>query len=191
MIATLLLAAGKSSRMQGRDKLLELVDGEPLLRLLALRALPLGPVYATLPPIGHPRYDILPDPVQTVPVDGELSDNIRAGIATLPSDTQGVILLPADMPEITQADLAKIKDTALKTDALIVRALTEDGRAGHPIYFSVKVFDRFAELRGDRGAFRIIDDLKDEVVAVPLAGNRARLDLDTPQDWADWRAKRP
>ena len=32
MIATLLLAAGKSSRMGARDKLLEIVDGVPLLR---------------------------------------------------------------------------------------------------------------------------------------------------------------
>ena len=39
MTATiLLLAAGRSARMKGRDKLLEVVADQPLLRLMATRA---------------------------------------------------------------------------------------------------------------------------------------------------------
>ena len=37
-----LLAAGSARRMQGRDKLLEPVQGQPLLRVLALRLLDSG-----------------------------------------------------------------------------------------------------------------------------------------------------
>ncbi|NBR54129.1 MAG: nucleotidyltransferase family protein, partial [Rhodobacteraceae bacterium] len=42
MTPILILAAGKSSRMRGRDKHLEEIDGVPLLRRLALAALALG-----------------------------------------------------------------------------------------------------------------------------------------------------
>ena len=59
MIATLLLAAGQSSRMGGRDKLLETVDGVPLLALLTARALRVGPTFVTLPSPAH-RLSLIP-----------------------------------------------------------------------------------------------------------------------------------
>ncbi|MCV6595140.1 MAG: NTP transferase domain-containing protein, partial [Silicimonas sp.] len=49
-------AAGASSRMRGRDKLLEPIGGVPLLRRQALAALTTGcPVLVTLPEGNEPR----------------------------------------------------------------------------------------------------------------------------------------
>ncbi|MEM9524908.1 MAG: nucleotidyltransferase family protein, partial [Pseudomonadota bacterium] len=46
--------------MRGRDKLLELVDGAPLLRMLASRALATGlPVWVVLPPARTARQAAL------------------------------------------------------------------------------------------------------------------------------------
>ena len=57
----LILAAGQSSRMRGRDKLLEEIDGVPLLRRQVdmARAAGLGSVFVTVPEVPHPRHDIL------------------------------------------------------------------------------------------------------------------------------------
>ena len=57
----IILAAGASSRMRGRDKLLELVEGDPLLRRQAqmVRDVTSGPVIVALPPMPHPRYAVL------------------------------------------------------------------------------------------------------------------------------------
>ncbi|WP_412506377.1 NTP transferase domain-containing protein, partial [Roseovarius sp. SYSU LYC5161] len=50
-LVILLPAAGASARMEGPDKLLEPVDGMPLLRRQVLMALATGaPVLVTLPP---------------------------------------------------------------------------------------------------------------------------------------------
>ena len=56
MIPILILAAGQSTRMRGRDKLLEPVDGMPLLRQRVLTALAVSrQVSITLPDRDHPR----------------------------------------------------------------------------------------------------------------------------------------
>ena len=189
MIPTLLLAAGKSSRMGGRDKLLELVDGVPLLTLLTERALQSGPTYVTLPSADHPRRAVLPKAAKVVVVSGLMSDSIKAGITALPVVAKGVLILPADMPDITADDIRTVIDAAQASDAPIVRACTETGLAGHPIYFAAHTFARFANLTGDRGASRLTSELEGQTLFVPLQGDRARLDLDTPDDWKTYHAR--
>jgi molybdenum cofactor cytidylyltransferase len=191
MIATLLLAAGKSTRMGDRDKLLELVDGVPLLARLATRALSIGPTFVTLPSANHLRRSVLPNSAQIVVVDANLglAHSVKSGIAALPDTADGVMILPADMPDITAADMAVIKTAASTTTLPIVRARTSDGAPGHPIYFAARLFSRFDDLHGDRGAFRLTIGLEDQTLLVPLQGDRARLDLDTPEDWAAYRAR--
>ena len=58
-IPIILLAAGQSSRMGGKDKLLQIVDGQTLLRRSALIARCAAPMIVALPPAPHPRYDAL------------------------------------------------------------------------------------------------------------------------------------
>ena len=186
MIATLLLAAGSSSRMGGRDKLLEPIEGVPLLEVLARRAISVGPVFVTLPPGDHARRFALPQaaqPVEVADADLGMAHSIRAGIDALPDASIGVMILPADMPDISADDLAAIKARALETRARIVRATTENGEPGHPIYFAASEFPRFDTLTGDVGAFSLCEGMEADTETVPLNGDRARLDLDTPEDW--------
>jgi CTP:molybdopterin cytidylyltransferase MocA len=191
MIATLLLAAGQSSRMGARDKLLETVDGVPLLALLTARALSVGPTFVTLPSADHPRRFALPQSAQIVVVDANLgmAHSIKAGIAALGDTATGVMILPADMPDITASDMAAVQVAAAESGLPIVRASTQDGRAGHPIYFAASQFPRFADLDGDRGAHRLTLGLEDQTRLIALKGDRARLDLDTPEDWEAYRAR--
>lgn len=192
MIATLLLAAGQSTRMRGRDKLLERVIDQPVLAVLAARALAVGPVLVVLPAPDHPRCAVLPDAAVRVFVNNAdlgMSVSLRAGIAALPDDVTGVIIQPADMPDISEQDLQAVKRRALETGAPIVRAITADGRFGHPIYFAASQFPRFANLRGDRGGAVLLKGMEDQTRTVTLQGDRAVLDLDTPEDWAAYRRR--
>ena len=173
--------------MLGGDKLLEDVDGAPLLHVLCTRALEVGPVVVTLPEAtDHPRRSAVPDGVLTVPVDGQMSDSIRAGLAALPATATGVIVLPADMPDITSDDLMSVR-SAVAAGVNVVRATTEDGKPGHPIYFARETFPAFDALEGDRGAFRVCAQFEDSTIFVRLNGQRARLDLDTPAEWDAYR----
>ncbi|NCW54081.1 MAG: hypothetical protein EBV97_09820 [Rhodobacteraceae bacterium] len=55
-LAIIILAAGKSSRMRGKDKLTQRVRGEPQLRRIVCAACETCPnVFITLPDVAHPR----------------------------------------------------------------------------------------------------------------------------------------
>jgi len=193
----LILAAGASSRMRGRDKLLEDIDGIPLLRHQAQKACAAtrGKVLITLPKRPHPRYETVKDlPVQTIPVsdaaDG-MSASLRAGIAALPSETQTVMVLLADLPDITVDDLCTVaKAVDLSTDTLIWRGATQEGAPGHPTVFRAPLFKKIEALQGDTGGRALMELARGQITLVPLPDNHARCDLDTPEDWDAWRAAR-
>jgi len=192
MISILLLAAGQSSRMGTRDKLLELIDGQPLLARVTSRALSVAPTYVTLPALNHPRAAVLSSHANVVAVPDAMKGmaaSLCRGIAALPKQTTGVIIMPADMPDITNKDLGAILAHSKSTPNPIVRATTNDGKPGHPTYFSRAMFPKLKALKGDTGAAPICAAHLDETMFVPLQGNRARLDLDTPEDWHAYRSR--
>mgnify|MGYP005993218637 CR=1 FL=1 len=100
------------------------------------------------------------------------------------------MVLLADLPELTEPDLNKaLQAIDLNSENTIWRGATEDGKPGHPIIFKAEHFAQFATLQGDSGGQEIVRAARDRTVLVLLDGQRARLDLDTPEDWAAWRKK--
>lgn len=198
VLPIILLAAGQSSRMKGRDKLLEQVDGMPLLRRQAMMALAAhsGPVIVTLPVKPHPRYDVIADlEITRVPVpdaDEGMAASLRRGFAALPPNTPAAMLLLADLPDLTIVDLKKcLQAVDLKSTNSIWRGATAQDQPGHPIIFAAVHFPEFAKLTGDNGGREIVAAAKDHSVLIPLSGQQARRDLDTPEAWDKWRAENP
>jgi molybdenum cofactor cytidylyltransferase len=196
MTPILILAAGKSSRMRGRDKHLEEIDGVPLLRRLALAALELGePVFVALPALPHPRAAALGGldvSLLAIPEAEEgMSGTLRGAVAQL-AQSEGFLLVLGDLAEIGTAEMrAVIAAPADAPDKLIWRGATETGEPGHPILFDASLIPRFAELSGDGGGESLVKPLKPQTCLVPLPGRVARHDLDTPEDWAAFRKKTP
>ena len=190
------LAAGQSSRMHGADKLLEIVDREPLVRRQAnmARAVTSGDVLIALPPAPHPRHEVLRGLDVTIvevenPAEG-MNASIRQSFAVIDDQAKTAMLLLCDLPDLQVEDLKSVVEAVdLKEDIQIWRGATEDGRGGHPIVFSRQIFPEIAQLRGDEGARSVVTKAKGKVRLVPLPGNRARGDLDTPEEWTAWRER--
>lgn len=180
--------------MRGGDKLLERIAGKPLLRVMLQRAARAtdGPVLCTLPGPDHPRAACL-DGLKVLPVfvadaaEG-MGASIRAGVAALPDGCDAVMILPADLPELTEVDLARMLSVQAAQPGAILRAIDCDGRPGHPVVFPADLFASLAACRGDTGARDLLRDHAGRVVTVPLPDRHATTDLDTPEDWAAWRA---
>lgn len=197
MIAIVLLAAGSSSRMQGRDKLMETVEGIPLLRRQVKRALDTGlDVYVTLPASPHPRYaalDGLDATVVPVPdaIEG-MNASLRTGLGAVKHDADAVMVMLGDMPDITTIDINRVLHAVdLNTETLIWRATTHDGAAGHPIVFRKTLLPSLIALKGDHGGNAVVKATAAHTTYIELPSNHARTDLDTPEAWAAWRLENP
>ena len=99
------------------------------------------------------------------------------------------MILLADLPEIEAADLAGLLTAQTETPGAILRAASEDGQPGHPVVFPPDLFAELAQVTGDEGARRVVAAHRDRLRDLHLPGARAITDLDTPEDWAAWRAR--
>ena len=105
-IAGLVLAGGRSSRMAPRNKLLETVGGEPMVRHVAATALA-GGAQPVIVVTGHEAAAVaaalrgLAVTIVANPdyADG-LSTSLRAGLRALPQGIDGALILLGDMPEV-------------------------------------------------------------------------------------------
>lgn len=193
VITCLLPAAGASSRMRGGDKLLEDVDGTACLATLAERALQAGlEVIVTLPSADHPRAAAIAAlPVTTIIVKDAatlgMSASLKQGAQAMDTSSQGLMILPADMPAITSLDMKRMTEQFEQLNPLILRARAKSGQLGHPIIFSAKLRHDFAALTGDKGAQTIVKKYKNDMAFLDFEDERPTLDLDTPEAWAVWR----
>lgn len=190
--AILLLAAGGSTRMAPRDKLMEPVDGVPLLRDRALAALATGaPVIVTLRPDRPDRraaIEDLPLRLVTVPDAAQgMARSIAAGAAAAGPDA-ALMILPSDVPDVETAHMRLLLDAAAQEPGAIHQGASR-GRFGHPIVFPPDLVPELTTLRGDGGARSVIQANPHRQRLHDLPGEVAVEDLDTPRDWERWRAR--
>lgn len=190
--AIVLLAAGASSRMRGRDKLMEDIDGTPLLQAMIERALDTGlQVFVTLPHPDHPRAGLIgrATPVWVPDATEGMAASLRRSIAQMPETVQAAMILPSDMPDIEASDLSLIFNS-LDSESMIVRGSNFQGKPGHPVLFPRVYFAELQDVQGDEGGRSVLKAHADNVQLIPLAGNKAHTDLNTPEAWAAWRHDR-
>ena len=187
--AIVILAAGASSRMGGADKLTRPVDGVPLLRRAAVAACAAAAEVVVVLPEGDAAraacLDALPARVARVGPRA-MSASIRAGVAAVTAEA--AMLHLADMPEIGLPEMRAVALAWRRGRAPVLRATTVAGAAGQPVVFARALFPALAALEGDRGARAVAGAHPAEAVALP--GAAAVTDLDTPEAWAAWEARR-
>ena len=192
-ISAIIPAAGKSSRMRGLDKLLQPLDGEAMLRRSALQALSSHAVevIATLRTGQCQRFAALSGLplkiiVSELPREG-MAGSVRSGIQAVSGSSEGVVILLPDMPGILAGDIDAI--IGASGGGSIVRAVYGDGKEGNPVLLPRQLFAEAMKVRGDTGPREVVARNRHRVRRVALSGDRARIDLDTPEDWAKWNAR--
>jgi molybdenum cofactor cytidylyltransferase len=163
-VAAILLAAGAARRMRGRDKLLEaLDDGRPVLRYAAEAALAsqAGELVVVLPPAAAPRRAALAGTRARIVEAPEWAEgmaaSLRTGLAAVAPETDAVVVLLADMPEVGARDIDRLIAAFDPAEGReLCRAVTAEGVPGHPVLFGRRFFETLAALSGDRGAREVL-----------------------------------
>ena len=189
MIAGIVLAAGRSSRL-GRPKQLLPVHGEPLVRLTLRRVLA-SSLDEVILVVGH-EADEVRDTVADLPVKcvfnpdaaAGQSTSVRTGLAALSSDIEAAVFILSDQPGIDPAVIDALV-AAWRTSGAAVAAPRYQDRMGNPVLFDRRVFPELAVLEGDTGARPVVRAHHDsgDLHVVPVPGH-APPDVDTEADYA-------
>lgn len=179
-----LLAAGRSSRMGGPNKLLALFDGKPLVRRTAERALA-SKASDTIVVTGHQRERVrtalsgLDLTFADNPDFAEgLSSSLKAGVARVAGDAAGAMIVLGDMPGISATDLDRLIEAFRKSGSRAVVRASHQGRRGNPVLLPRSLFPAIAHLEGDTGARHLVEAEGLDVVDVEI-GEGAAVDVDT------------
>jgi molybdenum cofactor cytidylyltransferase len=108
------------------------------------------------------------------------SSSIAAALGVVDERCEVLVLMLGDQPGVTAETVAAL--LAGRGDAQLAVCRYDDGR-GHPIAFNRSVFGSLADLHGDKGVWRLLDQAGDAVAEVPVAGVIPR-DVDTLEDYA-------
>ncbi len=190
-IAGILLAAGSATRM-GRNKLLLELDGEPLVRRAARRALEAG-LDPLLVVVGHEADAVRAALsglgcrfVENPEWRRGQSSSLSVGVAAVPPGVEAAVVLLADMPFVEADTIRAVVTRWRETGAPVVSSRYGEATAPPTLYAR----SLLPELKGGEGEGRgreVVRRHRDRAAWVELAA-AALADVDFPEDLERARA---
>lgn len=188
-VQAVVLAAGRSSRMGGPNKLLARFGATPLVRRTAERALASRAAGVTVV-TGHQAErvraaleGIRANIVHNPDFSAGFASSLKAGLAALPDEAGGAMIVLGDMPQVTTDDLDRLIEAFRKGGGHAAVRATHGGRRGNPVILPRALFAAVGALEGDTGARHLLEGGEVEVIDVEI-GEGASLDVDTPDRMA-------
>ena len=182
---TVVLAAGRSSRMAPVNKLLMPLGDRPIIRHVVQTAIEAG-----LDPVtvvsGYDREAVRTAlaglSVRIVDNDDYeegLASSIRAGVAAIAADVDAALFLLGDMPLVTPRHLRPLLAAFAPAKGHSICIPTYGTRRGNPVLWSSQHFPRLLKLSGDQGARGLFGDLADQILEVDMPDDAVLFDIDT------------
>lgn len=187
--SAVVLAAGQSSRMEGRNKLLLPVGGEPLVRR-TVRTVLAADMLETVVVTGFQGREVM-RAVADLPVTLQLNlryeegqmRSVAAGVAALARPTDAILVCPGDLALLRPEDLRELVEVYRahpQCSIVIPRYL---GERGNPIVFAAAYAPEVAAGRRLIGCRKLAQQYPEETWYHEVAHERFTADLDTPQDY--------
>lgn len=186
-LAAVILAAGRSSRMGDRNKLLVDLDGAPMIAH-AVDAFVATNVRPIIVVTGHDadavRAALVGRDVLFVHnakwADG-MATSLRAGISQIGEDIDGAFIALGDMPRVRAAHIEALAGAFEPSGGRAICVPTWERRRGNPVLFARRFFPEMCVLEGDTGARSLLEKHATVVCHVPMPDRAVTLDVDTPE----------
>jgi molybdenum cofactor cytidylyltransferase len=186
-IGAVVLAAGQSRRMGDRNKLLETVDGVPMVArtvdaALESRAEPVVVVTGHEPErVGAALAGRAVTIVHNPDFEHGLSTSLIAGMDALPHTADGAVVCLADMPRIDAGLIDRLIAAYNPLEGRAIVVPTHRGKRGNPVLWDRRFVAEMRDLAGDVGARHLIGAHGDQVAEVEIDSDAVLIDIDTPE----------
>ena len=189
-VSAIVLAAGESKRMAGRNKLLLPLGGKTIIECTVdaiLEAMVddiivvLGHEAAAIQKVLHKRslrFTFNPN------YRGGMASSIQAGVAALAPPAQTVMIALADQPLITTAEINFLIAEFARATEKSIGVPTFNGQRGNPVLFDLRYRDEMLALQGEVGGKSILARHPEAILEVALPAENILVDADTPEAYA-------
>ena len=195
-VSGIILAAGRSQRM-GRPKALLPIFGTTFLEHIVhqVRASRLVDLKIVLGHRPETILDRLPDlkaatVINSRYLEGQLS-SLQTGIRGLePENYDGLMLFLVDHPLVESSLIDELIGCFSQGDPPMVIP-TFQGRRGHPVIFSKKLFPELLAASPDEGAVAVVRQHRRKIHHLEWKSDEILIDVDTPEAYQRWIQPRP
>jgi len=186
-VAAVVLAAGQSHRMGSANKLLEVVDGKPMVVHAVEAALAADTISVTVV-VGHQSDEVKKvllnkdvSFVENPDYDEGLSTSLHAAAKNLDEQADALVVLLGDMPQVNASHIDRLIAGFNPTEGRSICVPTHEGKRGNPVLWASSFVKQMADLRGDVGAKHLIGQNEESVSEIEMSDPAILRDIDTPE----------
>jgi molybdenum cofactor cytidylyltransferase len=187
MIVAVVLSAGESSRM-GQPKALLPIDGETFIERI-IGALKKTSVAKIIVILGHNAVEMKAR-LEHLPVEILINPDYKLGqLSSLQSAVRylekepgcdGMLVHLVDHPYI-DAKLAETMIERFSTSGKLIVVPRYNGKRGHPVIFSRKLFGELLAAPIDQGAKAVVNAHRGDILEIDTENEGITVDIDTPE----------
>jgi molybdenum cofactor cytidylyltransferase len=188
MLSLIILAAGKSIRMPGRNKLLERIHGRAMIRCVVDASLKskVDEVIVVLGWEANLVREVLVDLPCHLVVNHEYehgqSSSLKIGLREAGERSRAILVLPGDMALIDSRSIDAVIDVYNAEGGTLVIA-AHDGKRGHPILLDRRLFPEIERITEESyGLKAVVKKHEPEIRLVETGNGNVLKDIDTPYD---------
>ncbi len=186
-LGAIVLAAGRSTRMQEHNKLL-LPWGEKRIVQVVVEKLLRVSFEEVVVVVGHERAQVEGVlggyPVRLVYNPGYaegLSTSIRQGVEAVRANVDGYLFALGDMPWGRSETIQELCRAFFRGEEGSIVVPKVSGDRGNPVVFSSSYRRELLQLKGDQGARPLVRQHAEKVIEVAVEDPGILLDVDTPE----------
>ena len=187
MISAILLAAGKSKRMEGENKLVKKIKGTPLIKHSVKNILN-SSVDEIIIVLGYQKEIIEKligknEKIKFVfnnDFKSGMASSIKVGLNHISNTSEAFFICLGDMPMIKPDIYNQLIKSRNQKDILIP---TYNGQQGNPVLFNKSMREKIVSIKGDAGAKKILELNKDKALNLEINSQSIVRGFDTKEDF--------
>ena len=185
-VIALILAAGSSTRMGAKNKLLANVIGKPMITHV-VDAIGQSMVNSVVVVTGYEREkieNVLSQRnisfVHNENFNAGLSESLKVGLKEIPDDVDGVLICLGDMPLLTSTIIDNLIKAFDPIEGRSICVPINGRKRGNPVLWDKSYLTEMTEIVGDVGAKKLLEKYSDHVFEVNFEEDNVLIDVDTP-----------